>query len=140
MTMSLRLWLPWRLFAESEGYETDIRDERYHHEIYLSDPRKCDPAKMKTVVRHPIKKEGRKMNIEEVVKILYSKNSKEAYAALKVLLNVSAQSDELYPYFDQFVAMSEDADSTSGPEDYCSSLPTPGGTKTTRLTSASTSC
>ena len=50
------------------------------------------------------------MNIEEVVKILYSKNSKEAYAALKVLLNVSAQSDELYPYFDQFVAMSEDAD------------------------------
>ena len=51
------------------------------------------------------------MNIEEVVKILYSKNSKEAYAALKVLLNVSAQSDELYPYFDQFVAMSEDADS-----------------------------
>ena len=51
------------------------------------------------------------MNIEEVVKILYRKNSKEAYAALKVLLNVSAQSDELYPYFDQFVAMSEDADS-----------------------------
>lgn len=45
-------------FAESEGYETDIRDERYHHEIYLSDPRKCDPAKMKTVVRHPIKKKA----------------------------------------------------------------------------------
>jgi hypothetical protein len=27
-----------------------------HHEIYLSDPRKCDPAKMKTIIRQPIKK------------------------------------------------------------------------------------
>lgn len=27
-----------------------------HHEIYLSDPRKADPAKMKTVLRHPVKK------------------------------------------------------------------------------------
>ena len=28
----------------------------YHHEIYLSDPRKCDVSKLKTVIRHPIKK------------------------------------------------------------------------------------
>ena len=38
------------------GYELDISDTRYHHEIYLSDPRRCDANKLKTVVRHPIKK------------------------------------------------------------------------------------
>ena len=38
------------------NYELDITDERYHHEIYLSDPRKCDVNKLKTVIRHPIKK------------------------------------------------------------------------------------
>ncbi len=42
-------------FAESQGYVPDFSDERRHHEIYLSDPRKTDPAKMKTVVRHPIR-------------------------------------------------------------------------------------
>lgn len=42
--------------AESQGYIPDFTDERRHHEIYLSDPRKVDPAKMKTVVRHPIRK------------------------------------------------------------------------------------
>ncbi len=31
-------------------------DERYHHEIYLNDPRKCDINKLKTVIRHPVKK------------------------------------------------------------------------------------
>ena len=51
------------------------------------------------------------MNIEELVKTLYSKNSKEAYEASKLLLKRSEQSDELYPYFDQFVAMSEDDNS-----------------------------
>lgn len=43
-------------YAEQNGYELDITDTRYHHEIYLSDPRKCEPARLKTVVRHPIKK------------------------------------------------------------------------------------
>ena len=43
-------------YAKQNGYELDITDDRYHHEIYLSDPRKCDGAKLKTVVRHPIKK------------------------------------------------------------------------------------
>lgn len=38
------------------GYELDITKNRYHHEIYLSDPRKCDREKLKTVIRHPIKK------------------------------------------------------------------------------------
>ena len=42
-------------YAQQNGYELDITDTRYHHEIYLSDPRKCEPTKLKTVVRHPIK-------------------------------------------------------------------------------------
>lgn len=43
-------------YAEEQGYELDISDTRYHHEIYLSDPRKCQINKLKTVIRHPIKK------------------------------------------------------------------------------------
>lgn len=41
--------------VEKEGYVLDISDSRYHHEIYLSDPRKGDPSKQKTIIRHPIK-------------------------------------------------------------------------------------
>lgn len=43
-------------FMEKEGYVLDITDKRYHHEIYLSDVRKVAPEKLKTVVRHPIRK------------------------------------------------------------------------------------
>ena len=43
-------------FAEQNGYELDITETRYHHEIYLSNPRKCDVSKLKTIVRHPIKR------------------------------------------------------------------------------------
>ncbi len=43
-------------YAKENGYELDITDTRLHHEIYLSDPRKCDVSKLKTVIRHPIKK------------------------------------------------------------------------------------
>ncbi|MBR0404589.1 MAG: GyrI-like domain-containing protein [Eggerthellaceae bacterium] len=42
-------------FAAAQGYAPDFSDERRHHEIYLSDPRKTEPAKMRTVVRHPIR-------------------------------------------------------------------------------------
>lgn len=42
-------------FAAEQGYVIDLTDKRLHHEIYLSDPRKGDGSKMKTVVRHPIK-------------------------------------------------------------------------------------
>ena len=45
-----------RAFAEENGYRDCIREDRKHHEIYLGDPRKADPAKMKTVLRHPIVK------------------------------------------------------------------------------------
>lgn len=43
-------------YMKENGYESDITDTRLHHEIYLSDPRKCDASKLKTVIRHPIKK------------------------------------------------------------------------------------
>lgn len=37
------------------GYKEDLSDKRLHHEIYLSDPRKCAPERIRTVIRHPIK-------------------------------------------------------------------------------------
>lgn len=43
-------------YMKEEGYTLDITDKRMHHEIYLSDPRKCDVSKLKTVIRHPVKK------------------------------------------------------------------------------------
>lgn len=43
-------------FIKANGYENDINDTRLHHEIYLSDARKTAPEKLKTVIRHPIKK------------------------------------------------------------------------------------
>lgn len=43
-------------YLEQNGFQTDFSDTRLHHEIYMSDARKVDPAKWKTVIRHPIKK------------------------------------------------------------------------------------
>lgn len=43
-------------YMKENGYELDITDKRLHHEIYLSDPRRCDVNKLKTVIRHPVKK------------------------------------------------------------------------------------
>jgi hypothetical protein len=43
-------------YMEAQGYALDITDERMHHEIYLSDARKVAPEKLKTVIRHPIRK------------------------------------------------------------------------------------
>lgn len=42
-------------YVSANGYENDFNDIRLHHEIYLSDPRKTEPSKWKTVVRHPVK-------------------------------------------------------------------------------------
>lgn len=43
-------------YIASEGYELDITEERFHHEIYLSDARRVAPEKLKTVIRHPVSK------------------------------------------------------------------------------------
>ena len=41
-------------FAEENCYAEDFGTGRYHHEIYLSDPRKCAPERLRTVIRHPV--------------------------------------------------------------------------------------
>ncbi len=43
-------------YAHAMGYEIDISETRFHHEIYLSDARRCSPEKLKTVIRHPVRK------------------------------------------------------------------------------------
>lgn len=44
-------------FVEKEGLSIDIDlVNRFHHEIYLSDPRKTKTEKLKTVIRYPVKK------------------------------------------------------------------------------------
>jgi len=45
-----------RAFAEENGYRDCVGLGGKHHEIYLGDPRKADPAKLKTVLRHPVEK------------------------------------------------------------------------------------
>lgn len=41
-------------FAKEQGYTSDMQNGRYHHEIYLSDPRRCASERLKTVIRHPL--------------------------------------------------------------------------------------
>jgi hypothetical protein len=43
-------------FASEQGYGDRVGLGGKHHEIYLGDPRKADPSKLKTVLRHPIGK------------------------------------------------------------------------------------
>ena len=43
-----------RAFAQENGYRDGVGLGGKHHEIYLGDPRKADPAKLKTVLRHPV--------------------------------------------------------------------------------------
>jgi hypothetical protein len=43
-------------FIENNNLKYDINEERRHHEIYLSDPRKVEQDKMKTILRIPVKK------------------------------------------------------------------------------------
>ncbi|MBD5162024.1 MAG: transcriptional regulator [Oscillibacter sp.] len=43
-------------FTEKEGYTVDFTETRRHHEIYLGDPRRTAPERLKTVIRHPVRK------------------------------------------------------------------------------------
>ncbi len=43
-------------YITEHGYALDLTSIRRHHEIYLSDPRRCDVSKLKTVIRHPVRK------------------------------------------------------------------------------------
>ena len=42
-------------FIGNNNFQKDLSEARKHHEIYLSDPRKTDTSKMKTVLRIPVK-------------------------------------------------------------------------------------
>ena len=44
-------------YIQEQGYALDITDRRLHHEIYLSDARKTPPDKLRTVIRHPVRKD-----------------------------------------------------------------------------------
>jgi hypothetical protein len=46
-------------FAVENGYRDLIGRGGKHHEIYLGDPRQADPAKLKTILRHPIEKRSK---------------------------------------------------------------------------------
>lgn len=39
-------------YAEEQGYKL----RGYHREVYLSDPRRTEPDKLKTIIRHPLEK------------------------------------------------------------------------------------
>lgn len=43
-------------FMRENDLLDDCGGERRHHEIYLSDPRKTTPEKLKTVLRHPVRR------------------------------------------------------------------------------------
>ena len=50
-------------FIADASYEEDFymgspepSEGRYHHEIYLGDPRRTAPERLKTVIRHPVRK------------------------------------------------------------------------------------
>ena len=46
-------------YARAQGYLPDFSESRFHHEIYLSDVRRCKTEKLKTVIRQPVRKEVR---------------------------------------------------------------------------------
>jgi len=43
-------------YAIENGYAIDLSDTRRHHEIYLGDPRRTAPEKLRTILRHPVRK------------------------------------------------------------------------------------
>lgn len=43
-------------YAKAQGLEPDFGENRFHHEIYLSDVRRCQPERLKTVIRQPVRK------------------------------------------------------------------------------------
>ena len=46
-----------KAFANENGYRDCISLGAKHHEIYMGDPRRAQPEKLKTILRHPIEKE-----------------------------------------------------------------------------------
>ncbi len=42
-------------YMVQNGLIRDLSDTRKHHEIYLGDPRKTEPSKMRTILRYPVR-------------------------------------------------------------------------------------
>ena len=45
-----------RAYALENSYQDNVGPNGLHHEIYIGDPRKAAPEKLKTVLRHPLRK------------------------------------------------------------------------------------
>jgi hypothetical protein len=45
-----------RDYAAAHGYRDRVGPDGKHHEIYLGDPLRTDPSRLKTVLRHPVEK------------------------------------------------------------------------------------
>ena len=45
-----------REYMQEHGWKDNVGPNGKHHEIYLSDPRRVAPEKMKTILRHPVVK------------------------------------------------------------------------------------
>lgn len=45
-----------RRFMEEKGLTPDFSEDRRHHEIYLSDVRRCKPERLKTVIRVSVRR------------------------------------------------------------------------------------
>lgn len=43
------------MFVRENGYKPDFSGDRLHHEIYLGDPRRTLPERLRTVIRHPVR-------------------------------------------------------------------------------------
>ena len=43
-------------YTRAQGYEADFGEGRFHHEIYLSDARRCSSERLKTVIRQPVRR------------------------------------------------------------------------------------
>lgn len=46
------------LFIGEQGCISDLSAQRRHHEIYLGDPRRTAPERLRTVIRHPVRRAG----------------------------------------------------------------------------------
>ena len=44
-----------RAFMAENGYQDQVEQGGKHHEIYLGDPRRAAPEKLRTVLRHPVR-------------------------------------------------------------------------------------
>jgi hypothetical protein len=45
-----------QVFMQENGYRDRVGLGGKHHEIYMGDPRRADPSRLKTVLRHPVQK------------------------------------------------------------------------------------